>query len=623
MENKKPYSEVIASFLRTTNEPLEKDYIFSSVDEIRSWAKENTNILHSGLLKVMVGSDNVITFYTFVPGSEFGECALSRLLSTSDIDNLKKDIESSGTINDEFKNDVLSKIEELNKRIQAIWGVADEATLPESMNSIKKIIDTITSFIKFVNSLDIKNTDKALAGTSDDNVVSYLQTLRYNSITALSNVFDKFFNQVDESDNSINTWSELKKFLKGFKDTDVLKDYIHEHIGHILQFVDTDTVDMEKIELRDSTEVKANVRIDPSVENQISIRKDGLFMNVSVVQNGSIIEFYVNGNLKKIINLAEYALQFKDVYYDPNSESIVIVVKTLNGEQTVRIPMSVALREWEITNSDDSPVVLSMTSAIGQGKDKLSANVKISSKVNNILSLEEGSLYVNGLASLIKYKDNTVAHALDKLSEKVQLNKDNIDSTVNIVNTLKQDVSTLNQTASSNYNEIKHLINDESESRKNDVTSINSRIDNLIDGANKNLESMKKYFDDRIDNLDSKLSSDIQDARHYVDDVKSGLEVSISNTSRDLSDKIDEVSRSFDEQIRTTNTNVAHLEAKFNSFKGTVDAYMKNNDIEIASIKSDIESLKTQINDGFSDISKEIESLKALINENHKWVEIS
>lgn len=623
MENKKPYSEVIASFLRTTNEPLEKDYIFSSVDEIRSWAKENTNILHSGLLKVMVGSDNVITFYTFVPGSEFGECALSRLLSTSDIDNLKKDIESSGTINDEFKNDVLSKIEELNKRIQAIWGVADEATLPESMNSIKKIIDTITSFIKFVNSLDIKNTDKALAGTSDDNVVSYLQTLRYNSITALSNVFDKFFNQVDESDNSINTWSELKKFLKGFKDTDVLKDYIHEHVGHILQFVDTDTVDMEKIELRDSTEVKANVRIDPSVENQISIRKDGLFMNVSVVQNGSIIEFYVNGNLKKIINLAEYALQFKDVYYDPNSESIVIVVKTLNGEQTVRIPMSVALREWEIANSDDSPVVLSMTSAIGQGKDKLSANVKISSKVNNILSLEEGSLYVNGLASLIKYKDNTVANALDKLSEKVQLNKDNIDSTVNIVNTLKQDVSTLNQTVSSNYNEIKHLINDESESRKNDVTSINSRIDNLIDGANKNLESMKKYFDDRIDNLDLKLSSDIQDARHYVDDVKSGLEVSISNASRDLSDKIDEVSRSFDEQIRTTNTNVAHLEAKFNSFKGTVDAYMKNNDIEIASIKSDIESLKTQINNGFSDISKEIESLKALINENHKWVEIS
>lgn len=623
MENKKPYSEVIASFLRTTNEPLEKDYIFSSVDEIRSWANENANILHSGLLKVMVGSDNVITFYTFVPGSEFGECALSRLLSTSDIDNLKKDIESSETINDEFKNDVLSKIEELNKRIQAIWGVADEATLPESMNSIKKIIDTITSFIKFVNSLDIKNTDKALAGTSDDNVVSYLQTLRYNSITALSNVFDKFFNQVDESDNSINTWSELKKFLKGFKDTDVLKDYIHEHIGHILQFVDTDTVDMEKLELRDGTEVRANVRIDPSVENQISIRKDGLFMNVSVVQNGSILEFYVNGNLKKIINLAEYALQFKDVYYDPNSESIVIVVKTLNGEQTVRIPMSVALREWEIANSDDSPVVLSMTSAIGQGKDKLSANVKISSKVNNILSIEEGSLYVNGLASLIKYKDNTVAHALDKLSEKVQLNKDNIDSTVNIVNTLRQDVSTLNQKVSSNYNEIKHLISDESESRKNDVTSINSRIDNLIDGTNKNLESMKKYFDDKIGNLDSKLSSDIQDARHYVDDVKSGLEVSISNTSRDLSDKIDGVSRSFDEQIRTTNTNVAHLEAKFNSFKGTVDAYIKNNDIEIASIKSDIESLKVQISDGFSDISKEIESLKALINENHKWVEIS
>lgn len=623
MENKKPYSEVIASFLRTTNEPLEKDYIFSSVDEIRSWAKENVNILHSGLLKVMVGSDNVITFYTFVPGSEFGECALSRLLSTSDIDNLKKDIESSGTITDEFKDDVLSKIEELNKRIQAIWGVADEATLPESMNSIKKIIDTITSFIKFVNSLDIKNTDKALAGTSDDNVVSYLQTLRYNSITALSNVFDKFFNQVDETDNSINTWSELKKFLKGFRDTDVLKDYIHEHIGHILRFVDTDTVDMEKIELRNSTEVKANVRIDPSVENQISIRKDGLFMNVSVVQNGSILEFYVNGNLKKIINLAEYALQFKDVYYDPNSESIVIVVKTLNGEQTVRIPMSVALREWEIANSDDSPVVLSMTSAIGQGKDKLSANVKISSKVNNILSLEEGALYVNGIASLIKYKDNTVAHALNKLSEKVQLNKDNIDNTVNIVNTLKQDVSTLSQTVSSNYNEIKHLIDDESKNRKNDVASINSRIDNLIDGANKNLESVKKYFDDKIDNLDSKLSSDIESAKHYVDDVKSELETSISNTSRDLSDKIDGVSRSFDEQLRTTNTNVAHLEAKFNSFKGTVDAYMKNNDIEIAAIKSDIEYLKMQISDGFSDISKQIESLKALIDENHKWVEIS
>lgn len=48
------YSETIGSFIRTGNYPLEADYIFNSFEELKEYCDNNQDILHKGLLKVVL-----------------------------------------------------------------------------------------------------------------------------------------------------------------------------------------------------------------------------------------------------------------------------------------------------------------------------------------------------------------------------------------------------------------------------------------------------------------------------------------------------------------------------------------------------------------------------------------
>lgn len=429
----KPYSEVIAPFLRTTNSPLELDFIFDSEENLDSWSSENRNIIHEGLCKVVCNNEEV-TYWTFIKNGE--SFTKKRVISTKDIDDLKTKINDSLISDEEFKNNVNESLDNLNKRIQVIWGVPDESVLNENLNSIKKIIDAITC----ISNLKIKDTDKALAGTTEDDVITYLRSVKYNSITALSSVINAFLNEKDNADNSITTWLELKEFLSGFKDTDVLKDYIEKSLGGSLNFVNSDTVLMSKSNIDGKQIVKSELKLDDSDDNQIIIRRNGVYINVSIKINDNLIEFYVNDNLKTVIDMNKLTPKFKDVYYEPATESLVIVVTTMSGDSIVRVPMSVALREWTISNDNESPVVLSLIPSVGDGKDLLSAQLKISTEPDNIIEIKNGHLFVNGIAENIKYKDNTVYHALEILSEKIKGNEDSISKLSESIDKLQSSI---------------------------------------------------------------------------------------------------------------------------------------------------------------------------------------
>lgn len=429
----KPYSEVIAPFLRTTNSPLELDFIFDSEENLDSWSSENKNIIHEGLCKVVCNNEEV-TYWTFIRNGE--SFIKKRVISTKDIDDLKIKINDSLISDEEFKNNVNESLDNLNKRIQIIWGVPDESVLNENLNSIKKIIDTITC----ISNLKIKETDKALAGTTEDDVITYLRTVKYNSITALSNVINTFLNEKDNADNSITTWLELKEFLSGFKDTDVLKDYIEKSLGGSLNFVNSDSILMSKSNIDGKQIVKSELKLDDSDSNQIIIRENGIYMNVSVKIDGNIIGFFVNDNLKAVMDINNLVPRFKDIYYEQATESLVIVVATMSKESILRISLSRALREWTISNDSESPVVLSLLSAVGDGKDLLSAQLKISTEPDNIIEIKNGYLFVNGIAENIKYKDNTVYHALEILSEKIKGNEDSISKLSESIDKLQSSI---------------------------------------------------------------------------------------------------------------------------------------------------------------------------------------
>ena len=151
---------------------------------------------------------------------------------------LIKDIDID-TIEDELSK--LSK--KLDDEIQArkdgdetIWGTTDTSEIPEDLNSIldlsKAITDLKTQFEE--TSALLKAQIKATVGTENDDVITYLQSLPYQSLTEASNALNKFLNTFDSESEEINTLLELKSFLEGYTDTEKLKQILVDLYNNIL-----------------------------------------------------------------------------------------------------------------------------------------------------------------------------------------------------------------------------------------------------------------------------------------------------------------------------------------------------------------------------------------------------
>jgi len=103
--------------------------------------------------------------------------------------------------------------------------------LPSDLNSLNDLQLALTALKEEVNKINeeliesdnsIKKQVKAIAGTTEDDVISYLSTLSYNSLTALSTALNHFLTEAEEKTETIDTWYELQEFLRGYKDSDTL-----------------------------------------------------------------------------------------------------------------------------------------------------------------------------------------------------------------------------------------------------------------------------------------------------------------------------------------------------------------------------------------------------------------
>ena len=188
---KKQYSQLIAPFKRVTNEPIELDYIFGSYDELLQWTENNMPILHEGLLKV-VTDESGVTFYSFKKKDDNQNLFEPfKLINPSDIPAVESDIKR------------------LVEQIKAIWGVSDPSNIDEKYNSIAKLaerIKYINDQISILKTLSL--TDKALAGYSGDDIIQYLATLKYGSVTALNNALDSFLTSASQNGQPISTWKD-------------------------------------------------------------------------------------------------------------------------------------------------------------------------------------------------------------------------------------------------------------------------------------------------------------------------------------------------------------------------------------------------------------------------------
>ena len=169
------------------------------------------------------------------------------------------------------------------------------------------------------------------------------------------------------------------------------------------------------------------IKISADNDNIIWNRTDGFFATTKLeyISNKNKLVFTTSnvsgGTTTKEIQLNSVEL-FQNVYYDRNTEELVITYKDNEGNlKVIRIPISDMFDEWDVLNDAHSVKLVKSPHHIA-GKDILTADVNISVDEDNILE-ERGegnihALFVRGTADNIKYNDTTVEGALDDLATK-------------------------------------------------------------------------------------------------------------------------------------------------------------------------------------------------------------
>ena len=142
-------------------------------------------------------------------------------------------------------------------------------------------------------------------------------------------------------------------------------------------------------------------------------------------------------NLNSILDLSEAFIRLKEeveqgsvgeleglvseAYYNPDIESLVIVFALDNGKtRKLSIPLTNLIREWEPDNHHSSKVVeITRDEVYSGGADKLSADVRISTRVDNILEKDGNTLFVQGTTDNIDHNGTPLNIVLKRLNKRI------------------------------------------------------------------------------------------------------------------------------------------------------------------------------------------------------------
>lgn len=352
------YSELMGSFIRTSNFPLEANYIFNSKEELIQFYQDpiNQTTLHAGLFKVVLSEDGGQELYWVVKDT-LGDLHFEKLLDNA----------SGGDLND--ISDKLRK--EINARISAdtaIWGTVDPTEIDSNLNSILKLSAAIKNYQNNADDTtsNLQESIQAIVGTEEQNIKDYLKTLDYNSLTKISETLHYFLEGIDSDNDSINTWAELQEFLSGFKDTDTLNQVISELSQDILGDPLPTTPFRTLRGIQDFIEELKSYSINRM--NNIQTELDQTQVGVGLSGDGSY-----NAD--------------QETYYLREATSVMNALKILDSL------INTAINNCNIQGKETESVKLDVVKETN--KTTISAKVKLSSELGNDILTKENGLYCN------------------------------------------------------------------------------------------------------------------------------------------------------------------------------------------------------------------------------------
>ena len=430
------YSEIMGSFIRTGDYPIEANYIFSSEEELKAFYTDelNNTTLHKGLLKIVSSEDSQTLYWVVEVG---GELQFKPLIQEGSIDKLFDRLA-------QIRNDLNQEISDRENSILEIVGTNDMSEFHNQLDNLLAISNAVVNLQE--QSAKHSNILSAIVGTEEENILEYLKSLDYNNLSDISNLLHKFFDTVDDSDSQINTLPELQKFLRNLqteldqtqvgvglsedgsfspdqetnylKSTTSIMDALKTLDGLIekalktskLVPIETNTVSITVGKDVNNSNISANAKV--SNGSDIIVNNDGLYTKLSTEYENGILTIKVNGSIRSQHNLAISSI-IDNAYYDQDTKSLVFNFK---NSQEVIIPIDNLIGEWVVDNPDDKVVELSREKVVS-GTDKLSADVRLDSQDYNILKKVGNSLSVDGRSSSITHDGQPLSEVLKDITE--------------------------------------------------------------------------------------------------------------------------------------------------------------------------------------------------------------
>lgn len=387
------YSEMMGSFIRTGNYPLEANYIFPTEEALKEFYSDklNATTIHKGLLRIVENDGTGKQCLYWVTKKQTNDdLEFTKLISGTNIDSIFEQLEDLETrLTEEIKNRKDSET--------AIWGTNDPTNVPEELNSLLDLANVIIALKEEIAAIhrelidsddsiiaSLKTEVKALAGTQEFSIVPYLQTLPYKNLTEVSNALNKFLNEVDNTSNQINTLPELKFFLEGYTDKQKLHQVLLDLKSDILgsPFPSEDFITLRAIE--DFVRIlKADLEhTDRNLQSELDRTQVGVGLSGDGSYNAD-----------------------KETYYLKDATSIMNALKILDA--LVYEAISGITIEAENNDVVDLAVRKELEGYI------VSAKLKLSNQLGNDLLKKEDGLYFNVNST---YKNGTLSlYVNDKL----------------------------------------------------------------------------------------------------------------------------------------------------------------------------------------------------------------
>ena len=195
-------------------------------------------------------------------------------------------------------------------------------------------------------------------------------------------------------------------------------------------------------------------------DNIIQDKALGLYASTDLRYDAArnILYFFRSGSEPKEIKLNSTQI-LDDVTYDSIKEAIIIRFIMQSGEfKVLEVPVSQLIREWQPYN-DMHTVQIERTENKTGGQDLLSADVKIASDPDNILTKKNYQLYVKGIASNIKYSADpssgvTVKDKIDELQGDVSKVSSAVDTFNDAIEYVENIVSAVSGVSEAKINAI-------------------------------------------------------------------------------------------------------------------------------------------------------------------------